>query len=116
MESNFDQLWDLNPSGNKEDVSGTVDDYIRFNGYTIDGIISKYKEYLFFWQAKNGEKDPKYIGKSDQLKSISDFLRDGMMRQDFPLPKTSRDYYYFGDLKDNYLRSAYDDFKAANNL
>lgn len=112
-----DELFALNPSGDKNELSSYLEDYSLFYPEeNIDVIYDKYKEYQNWWMAKFGDRDPKYVGKNDQLRQIIDFLKDGMMRQDFVLPKTSRDYYYFGDMKHKEMAELYEEFKKANNL
>lgn len=112
----FDEIWNLNPVGDKEDAEGRIGQFMTMNGYSLQDIFSKYRQYLNWWQAKHGEKDPKFVGKKDELLPLMDFLMNGMMRQEFALPKTSRDWYFFGDSSAEYLEQAYEDFKAANNL
>ena len=94
----FKDLWELNPSGNEKETKSYGDSVIKTYGETYENLYWKYKEYFNYWNVKYGDRDPKYIKKSDELKDIMDFLQLGMRNQTFALPKTSRDYYYFGDI------------------
>jgi hypothetical protein len=94
----FEDLWSLNPNGTLEETRYNAENIVKTYGVSYDDLYWKYKEYLNYWTVKYGDKDPKYLRKSDELKSISEFLQLGMRNQTFTLPKTSRDYYYFGDV------------------
>ncbi len=103
-------IWALNPSGSYEETRIAMNISISTNGYgigLIDGepitgslIYRKYKAYVNYWKQTHGKKDPKYVPKDQQLKSIKDFCYAKEYNKHFTIFRTSRDNYLFRDLSD----------------
>lgn len=70
--------------------NGEVDYYYLYN---------KYKEYIDYWNTTFGQRDDKYISKSDKKKSIYDFLIENKYNESFEiiLNFPARDPYLFGE-------------------
>ena len=95
----FKSLWKLNKVGSAAETKSIVTYQINRQEYCddilidFDYIYKKYIAYKKFWYHKNGNRDPKYISNSDKFKSINDFIRNSMFREEFEIDKKSVDYY-----------------------
>jgi len=96
----FDQLWDLNPTGSKENTKIRVDLAIYEGNLTNENepvtmafIFQKYKEYL---NAKQPLQNEKFTRKEDRIKVIYDFVDQQIYNESYSGPRKARDHYIFG--------------------
>jgi hypothetical protein len=96
----FNDLFLLNPSGNPDHTFQAVEYYmendnIDFDDNTVDFkyIYDRYKEYLAWWKDTWGKRDQKFVGKTDKLKSIYEFLNAGDHKKSFVVTPTNRIFY-----------------------
>lgn len=79
-----EHLWDISKIGNdhKEDYRFYLEiiEYDK-NARDVDGkpftfslLRDKYFRYFTIWNAKFGTRDSKYVGKSDKLMGVGDFI------------------------------------------
>ena len=116
-EKSFEEkLWKLNESGDFPTTLNLVNiilemGYVDRSGMAVgfDYLVKKYKDYMAWWDNRFGDKDPRFIRNSDNLKSIYDFLGDNMYQSEWKSPPKIRDAYLFGnksleELKDSLAR------------
>jgi len=101
----FEDLMSYDPLSNKKQTHAYLIRQINnkaktFRGEEIDFkfISKKYKEYASWWNRTNQNKDPKYIGKAGEKKSLQTFLSLSMFEGDYGIGKSPRDFYMLGDL------------------
>lgn len=119
----FEQmLWKLNESGDYHTTYNMLNIVLQMaykdhSGVLIDFayLVKKYTGYLAWWESKFGDKDPRFIRNADNLKSIYDFLGDGMYQNDWKAPRKARDFYLFGELTEEDLKTSLAQFKASLN-
>lgn len=78
---------------------------------TYKYICNKYIEYMNWWSAVYGDKDPKWIGKADKLHDPEGFFDDMLYNKIYLLTKQSKDYYIFGSNSIETLRKKLNIFK-----
>lgn len=96
----FNQIFQLNPTGNAEHTFKAIEYYIEnsdtdFDGNTIDFkyIYDRYKEYLNWWKDSWGKRDQKYVAKENRLKELYRFLNDEDHKKSFVTTPTNRIFY-----------------------
>lgn len=105
MKKEFNELWKLHPSGEKERTFELYSAIIEQKVYTFDGefVDNKYlatclKKYLEYWDYTFGKRDKKYIGTKDQKVTLQFWLASSMWEQEYIIDtNTRRDRYIFGD-------------------
>ena len=96
----FDKLWDLNPTGSKENTRIRIDLAI-YDGVmtaagppiTMEFLFDKYKEYLV---AKQPLQNDKFTRKEDRIKVIYDFVDQQIFNESYSGPRKARDHYIYG--------------------
>ena len=98
----FEELWMLNPSGNKEGCFVRVTLLFEYNEVDEKGelwswpkLIKKYQEYLAFLNPRQGSQ-PSYTPKEFRIKNIRDWIEEGQHMQTWESPRKARDNYLFG--------------------
>jgi len=98
-EIDFQGLWSLNKVGNIEHTRNILEYQINKNEIWEDELIdfnyifTKYKKYKRWWTTKYGNRDEKYIGKDNELKTIYDFIKSNMFYNEYEIDKNNADYY-----------------------
>lgn len=111
--SNFDKLWGLNPTSDKDTLNynnlyeKTYDELIKVcdtkfdpsgNPMAIGYIYKKYKEYVRYWNVKNIDRPARF---KDSKIAILTFIFKNMWYQSWNKDVTNRDFYLYGDSRDN---------------
>lgn len=84
--------------------------------YTFKDIVSKYEEYLDYWDAKFSDREDKFIKAEDKKQSPEDFLRIEGFTKSYPIPKKRRDSYLFGNNSMEKLLNMYNTFVEKMNI
>lgn len=117
-------LFNINPSGNFEEAYRIL--VLRLSDiknthvpegekvFTYKYLCTKYDEYLNYWQSVFGDKDPKYIAKTDKQRNPEAFLDDKFYNQIFSVTKGAKDFYIFGANSFETLRRKLAIFKQRN--
>lgn len=107
----FNEVFQLNPTGNPEHTFKAIEYYINNDNIDFDGnivnikyISDHYKEYLEHWRDTTGKRDPKYISKTDKLKSLYEFLNSGEHKKSFVVTPTNRIFYLTNNKSINGLK------------
>lgn len=113
----FEELWVINPDGNKHSLYTYLQNIFEENRTAFDGtlitlefIIKKYKEYSLYWDTVFSDRDPKFISAKDKKKNISAFMVAQMYEQTFAIPSKKRDKYLFGNFSDSSLKNKLNEF------
>jgi len=81
-----------------EDVYNRLNNQIAvIDDEFIDKLLERYNQYQLANRIKNVGKDPKFIGKSDALLSLDDFIFRRMYEHTFPLPEGTFTDAMFGE-------------------
>jgi hypothetical protein len=107
-------IWALNPAGDYRDTMTVISIEIGsqgnglglVNGQPISAnlIRKSYENYLNYWKQLYGRKDPRYISKDNQLKSIKDFVIAKDYTREYNTFRTPRDMYLFRDMSDDEIK------------
>lgn len=122
----LDKLWILYNEDNAGDPMSTYtylyNQFIDKDVHTFDGtlitfdlIVSKYSEYIKWWDSKYGEQDPKFISPKYKKVNISTFLIKSMYNDKYEIKRKKREHYLFGDLSNDELLTRVRRFKAQFN-
>lgn len=112
-EITFEDLWKLNPSGDKEKCNEIVTNRLYFSETTLEDLYRSYKDYLGWWNQQHGDKDPKYIGKANQLKDLYTFVSNDEYNNEWKSLKSNRDFYLYGDTEEEEIIKQYEAFKRS---
>lgn len=114
-EDEMKRFWALNPTGDYLDTKTIISIHIESKGnglglvngmpITAKLIHESYEAYLGYWKQLYGRKDPKYISKDNQLKTIGRFVTDMDYQRAFNSFQTSRDSYLFKNFTNEQIKA-----------
>ena len=110
------ELWPLNKTGNEESTFSTLQAVhkqvysAKKEVVTIDLIISKYKDYLAYWNSKFGKTEERFIGKDNKKKEIALFIASQSYNEEYTIEETPRDMYLFGSYDRKFLKKRTTEF------
>jgi len=112
MDHTFDEIWELNPNGDKERTRSTFNASCMFDHtLTSDLLYASYRSYLNYWQTKFGDRELKYVAAKDQLRPLIDFIDERLYHNVYRIPRNNRDTYLYGNEKSEDLAKYFEDFK-----
>ena len=104
----LNDLLKLNPDGNIERNETTFEYYSRT--HNPDDLYKSYLSYIKWWKATFGTRSPKFISKSDRLKSVAEWLETGGHKTVYQVQKSTLmtymglDYATVEELEKDYER------------
>lgn len=119
-------IWNLNPSYTQELHNYSNTKYIceivlakkieLTSGEILNiGILSrKLNEYIINWQRTIGARDPKYLGKKDQIKTIYEYIDEKLFMSDIrevPIEADPRYNIIFGGVPEEKIREQFVKFR-----
>jgi len=103
-----DNIWELNPSGNFDQIINIFCEVERiyYPTWTCEKVGQRYIDYFNKWQLEHIDQEEKYIGKDDKLMDIIAFITRRGYEKEYAIVKKGRDFYLFGnDTKESLLSS-----------
>lgn len=117
------ELWAINPTYNDgnhnfESTRNVIRNIISCGMVTTDNqpvtlelIYKRYKQYFHVKTNANDGTDPKYVKKENKIKSIFEYVLDGLYNSEEVVPRTSKHFYFWGDHPEDYILKTFDIFK-----
>jgi hypothetical protein len=112
----FEQLWDLNPSGTKENVFLIVKQFLSGSPRGKDGIVLTfdlfYKEYKNYVEFLEPYQKGGFTKSGFEIQGLQAYIDKAIYMKTFQKPKKLRDFYLFGEFKEDFLRMRLKEFKG----